>query len=69
MAIIQFHKEGDKKSKNDSGGHLVFQDRAKNIPSGDILRINIPCKFKSSSYNIEGARALTVKSLRTLQQW
>ena len=37
-------------------------------PIQDILRLNIPWKFKSSSCNTEGARGVTVKSLHTLRQ-
>ena len=59
-------KNEEKKPKIGSGSHLVFQNGPKNIPRENIHKINISCKFISSSYNIEGARALTVKSLRTL---
>ena len=45
--------------------HDVFQNEPKNIPRQDILSLNIPLKFKGSSYNIEGARGVTVKSLHT----
>ena len=37
---------------NFPGGHLIFQNEAKNIPRQDFMVINIPCKFETSSYNI-----------------
>ena len=44
---------------------LFFQNEPKNIPRQDILRLKIPWKFESSSYNIIDARGVTVKSLHT----
>ena len=37
---------------NVPGGHLVFQNEAKNIPRQDFMVINIFCKFEKASYNI-----------------
>ena len=37
---------------NVSGGHLVFQNEAKNIPRQDFMVMNISCKFEKASYNI-----------------
>ena len=37
--------------KNARGGHLVFQNDAKNIPSQDFVMMNISCKFENSIYN------------------
>ena len=51
--------------KNARGGHLVFQNEAKNIPRQDFMVINISCKFAKASYNIFFVRAVTVKSLHT----
>ena len=39
-------------SKNARGGHLVFQNEAKNIPWQDFMVMNITCKFEKGSYNI-----------------
>ena len=55
-----------KSRKNAHGGHLVFQNEAKNIPRQDFMVMNISCKFEKASYNIFFVRALTVKSLYTL---
>ena len=38
--------------KNAHGGHLVFQNEAKNIPRQDFMVVNISCKFEKASYNI-----------------
>ena len=38
--------------KNAHGGHLVFQNEAKNIPRQDFMVMNISCKFEKGSYNI-----------------
>ena len=35
-----------------AGGHLVFQNEAKNIPRQDFMVMNISCKFEKASYNI-----------------
>ena len=37
---------------NFPGGHLVFQNEAKNIPRQDFMVMNISCKFEKASYNI-----------------
>ena len=54
--------------KNASGGHLVFQNEAKNIPRQDFMVMNISCKFEKARYNIFFVRAVTVKSLYTLRR-
>ena len=56
------------KSKNARGGHLVFQNEAKNIPRQDFMVMTISCKFEKASYNIFFVRAVTVKSLYTLRR-
>ena len=35
--------------KNVHGGHLVFQNEAKNIPRQDFMAMNISCKFEKTS--------------------
>ena len=50
--------------KNACGGHLIFQNEAKNILRQDFLVMNISCKFEKASYNIFFVRML--KSLYTL---
>ena len=57
-----------KSRKNARGGHLVFQNEAKNIPRQDFMVMNISYKFEKASYNIFFVRAVTVKSLYTLRQ-
>ena len=52
--------------KNACGGHLLFQNEAKNIPRQDFMVMNISCKFEKASYNIFFVRAVLVKSLYTL---
>ena len=37
---------------NVPGGHLVFQNEAKNIPRQDFMVMNISCTFEKASYNI-----------------
>ena len=37
--------------KTARGGHLVFQNEAKNIPGQDFMVMNISCKFEKASYN------------------
>ena len=54
--------------KKACGGHLVFQNEAKNIPRQDFMVMNISCKFENASYNIILVRAVTVKSLYTLRR-
>ena len=54
--------------KNARGGHLVFQNKAKNIPRQDVMVMNISCKFDKASYNIYFVKAVTVKSLYTLRR-
>ena len=68
--VTRFFLEGQQKSlliveKNARGGHLVFQNEAKNIPRQDFMVMNIPCKFKKSSYNTLTSRGVTRKSLHT----
>ena len=70
LPIIPFALEGHQKSllkveKNVHGGHVVFQNEAKNIPRQDFMVMNISCKFKKACYNIIFVRAVTVKSLHT----
>ena len=52
---------------NVPGGHLVFQNEAKNIPREHFMVINISCKLEKASYNIFFIRAVMVKSLYTLR--
>ena len=54
--------------KNAPGGHLVFQNEAKNIPRQDFMVINISRKFEKASYNLFFVRAVMVKSLYTLRR-
>ena len=54
--------------KNACGGHLVFQNEAKNIPTQDFMVMNISGKFEKARYNILFVRAVTVKSLYTLRR-
>ena len=51
--------------KNARGGHLVFQNEAKNIPRRDVMVMNISYKFEKARYNIFFVRAVMVKSLHT----
>ena len=51
---------------NVPGGHLVFQNEAKNIPRQHFMVINISCKLEKASYIIFFVRAVMVKSLYTL---
>ena len=53
---------------NIPGGHLVYQNEAKNILKQDFMVINISCKFEKDSCNIFYVRAVTVKSLFTLRR-
>ena len=52
---------------NVPGGHLGFQNEAKNIPRQHFVVINISCKLEKASYNIFFVRAVMVKSLYTLR--
>ena len=54
----------DKETPVGRGSHLVFQNKAKNIPRQDFMVMNISCKFEKASY-IFFVRAVTVKSLYT----
>ena len=45
--------------KNAHGGHLVFQNEAKNIPSQDFVMGNISCEFQISTYNTLCSRGPT----------
>ena len=36
---------------NVPGGHLVFQNEAKNIPRQNFMVMNISCKFEKARYN------------------
>ena len=47
---------------NVPGGHLVFQNEAKNIPGQDFMVMNISCKFEKVSYNIFLVRAVTANN-------
>ena len=54
LSIIPFALEGQQKSllkvkKSTSGGHLVFQNEAKNIPRQEFM--NISCKSEKAGYN------------------
>ena len=37
---------------NITGGHLVFQNEAKNIPRQDFMVMHISCKFEKPRHNI-----------------
>ena len=52
---------------NVPGGHLVFQNEAKNTPRQHFMVINISCKLEKASYNTFFVRAVIVKSLYTLR--
>ena len=52
--------------KNARGGHLVFQNAAKNTPRQDFMVVNISYKFEKASYNIFFVGAVMVKFLYTL---
>ena len=54
--------------RNACGGHLVFQNEAKNIPRQNFMVMNISCKFEKARYNIFLVRAVTMKSLYTLRR-
>ena len=45
--------------RNTCGGHLVFQNEAKNIPSQDFIMRNISCEFEISTYNTLCSRGPT----------
>ena len=45
--------------KNAHGGHLVFQNEAKNISSEDFVMRNIFCEFEISTYNTLCSRGTT----------
>ena len=72
LPIIPFALEGHQKSlfkvEKRRGGHVVFQNDAKNTPRQDFMAMNISCKFEKASYNIFFVRAVTVKSLYTLRR-
>ena len=51
--------------KNAHGGHLVFQNEAKNIPRQDFMVMNISCKFEKGSYNFFFSLSLKVSPHRT----
>ena len=51
---------------NIPGGHLIFQNEAKNIPRQHFMVFNISCKLEKASYNIFFVREVTVKFLYTL---
>ena len=67
--ISPIHKQASHRGRliNVPGGHLVFQNEAKNIPRQDFMVMNISWKFEKASYNIFVVRAVTVKSLYTLR--
>ena len=54
--------------KNACGGHLVFENEAKNSSRQDFIVMNISWKFEKASYTIFFVRAVTVKSLYTLRR-
>ena len=45
--------------QNPCGGHIVFQNEAKNISSQDFVIRNIPCDFEISTYNTLCSRGST----------
>ena len=45
--------------RNACGGHLVFQNEAKNIPSQDFVMSDISCEFEISTYNTLCSRGQT----------
>ena len=45
--------------KNTHGGHVVFQNEAKNIPSQDFVMGNISCEFEISTFNTLCSRGPT----------
>ena len=47
---------------NVPGGHLVFQNEAKNIPRQDFMVMNISCKFEKARYKNVFVRAVTANS-------
>ena len=47
---------------NIPGGHLVFQNEAKNIPRQDFMVMNIFCKFEKASYNFFFVRVVTANN-------
>ena len=47
---------------NVPGGHLVFQNEAKNTPRQDFMVMNISCKFEKASYNIIFVREVTANN-------
>ena len=47
---------------NVPGGHLVFQNEAKNIPRQDFMVMNISCKFEKATCNIFLVRAVTANN-------
>ena len=53
-----------KSKKNACGGHLVFQNEAKNIPRQDFMVMIISCKF-IISYNTLASSRVMRKSLYT----
>ena len=56
VAIIQPRKEKNdpKKSKNTCGGHLIFQNEAKNYDRHALGDINLFCKFGEFMFINEG---------------
>ena len=53
---------------NVPGGHLLYQNEAKNIPKEDFMVINISCKFEKASCNFFFVKAVMVRSLYTLRR-
>ena len=51
--------------KKACGGHLVFQNEAKNISSQDIVMRNIFCEFEISTYNTLYSRQKVLALSRT----
>ena len=47
---------------NIPGGHLVFQNEAKNIPRQHFMAMNISCKFEKANYNIVFVGAVTANN-------
>ena len=51
---------------NVPGGHLVFQNEAKNIPRQDFMVTNISCKFEKASYNNVFGSAVTANNKKSV---
>ena len=54
------YKHFSRQKRNARGGHLVFQNEAKNIFSQDFVMMNISCEFEISTYYISGVNGKLV---------